>query len=327
MNILSSQTTMQAKQKLFIYIPTYSRPKCLQNQLDSLVPQVKAFPDRVRLIVRDNDSPGFDLSTFEEQYIAANITFSRNIGNIGANANISLGFIFSNLDEFLWILSDNDLVQFGCVEYLLGKLDSSCDFIVLNNFNLHPKTIPWIWESNLLLPITLGQGLISATLFNTNSIRNSIENAYFFHNSSFPHLAVAIATAKEKGKVFYLQLPIGKVLKLELDSSESSGNYSLSYVGMPLLLSLFSLSAARAFARDWAEHRAYLLFQHAYAYPELAISSEFNILKYGGFIVHLYMLKGRCLALGLLIYSSLRRNFKCIADNNLFKFIKPTRFL
>lgn len=96
---------------------------------------------------------------------------------------------------------------------------------------------------------------------------------------------------------------------------------------MPLLLSLFSLSAARAFARDWAEHRAYLLFQHAYAYPELAIGSEFNILKYGRFIVHFYMLKGRCLALGLLIYSSLRRNFKCIAVKNLFKFIKRTRFL
>jgi GT2 family glycosyltransferase len=44
------------EKKLFIYIPTFNRPEALNRQLDVLLPQVIVYKDKVRILVRDNNS-------------------------------------------------------------------------------------------------------------------------------------------------------------------------------------------------------------------------------------------------------------------------------
>jgi GT2 family glycosyltransferase len=117
--------------QLLIYIPTFNRPDALTKQLSSLVPQIARYQENVRVIVRDNCSDNDALSVLKIKYHDhKNIFFEENFGNIGGNANIALGFIFAKKDEFLWILSDNDLISHNAIENLMEILNLRIDFVV-----------------------------------------------------------------------------------------------------------------------------------------------------------------------------------------------------
>ena len=103
---------------LFIYIPTYNRLATLKLQLDALTAQRDAYPGPVRILVSDNASPAItdeQLSALAQEY---GIEVRRNPGNIGANANIALGFIFADPEGLLWILSDDDTVSPDALSYI-----------------------------------------------------------------------------------------------------------------------------------------------------------------------------------------------------------------
>ena len=98
--------------KIFIYIPTYERQKSLQSQLSILKPQIVKYKDSVRVLVRDNNSEGdYFLEISQEFQGLENISFEKNFGNIDGNANIALGFSSAKEDEFIWLLSDNDIIK------------------------------------------------------------------------------------------------------------------------------------------------------------------------------------------------------------------------
>lgn len=166
-------------QKLFIFIPTYNRPPALVAQLSALLPQVQKYPHNVRVVVRDNNSSNYDIEDLENQFKSDSISFEKNFGNIGGNANIALGFVLSREDEFLWILSDNDTVRPSCLEYLAQQLHSSVDFVVINDEFSQPAKVKWKWADGWVTPMAWRQGLISNALFNTNTIRGSIDDAFF----------------------------------------------------------------------------------------------------------------------------------------------------
>lgn len=281
---------------LFIYIPTYSRPIALSRQLDCLFPQAGRFSNRVRIMVRDNDSKGPEFEAIKKKYQAENIEFYKNFGNIGGNANIALGFVLSRENEFLWILSDNDLVRDDCVEYLLSVLDYSIDYVVMNDHVVASKIMPWKWSDGWIEPMSWRQGLISAALFNTNTIRDSIGDAFSYHNSSFPHLAVACSAAKKNEQVTFMHLPYWLVHDEDMSSAENIGDYSLSQVGMPGLLSLFPKESGRDFARQWTHRNGWLFYKNRYKYPELFASSRYLLIKFGGSIIHFYLFKAKMLS-------------------------------
>jgi GT2 family glycosyltransferase len=105
---------------LFIYIPTYNRPKAIRTQLCALAPQVAKHQSRVRVLVIDNASSDYSFDEIIDDFsIYKNIKFQRNCGNIGGNGAIALGFAFAQADEFLWILSDHDIVTASALDYLL----------------------------------------------------------------------------------------------------------------------------------------------------------------------------------------------------------------
>ena len=269
--------------KLFIYIPTYNRPDALKEQLSVLLPRIAKLPEKVRILINDNASNKFDLG-FNEQYSSfPNIQFRINSGNIGGNANIALGFIFAQPNEFLWILSDNDIVTDIAIDYLLGVLNKEIDFYCFNYEVKSPKKVEHLWEDGCKVPMNWRMGLISDALYNVDSIKSSIDAAFYFHNSSFPHLAVAFSMLKNNGKANFMLLPRDKINAGVLESNESPGDYSLSNVCMPLLLPLLPKKEAKLFSIEWLGSNGVDYYKNKKKHYHLYIQSKVILRYYGGF--------------------------------------------
>ena len=276
--------------KLFIYLPTYNRPESLRRQLSSLLPQVERFPQTVRVLICDNDSNKYALDDVLLGFPALrNVDVRRNGGNIGGNGNIALGFVFAQPDEFLWILSDNDIVLPNAVAYLLSVLDSDFDFYCFVSNAESEKDVQHEWNSGWQIPMDWRMGLISDALYNMASVRDVVEEAFYFHNCSFPHLAVACAAARKKGITRFRLLPRQKVSANEASSLEQPTDYSLARVCMPLLVPLFPTWEARSFCRKWLWSHGIMLHLNKSRHPHLYIQSKATLRHYGGWLASLLL--------------------------------------
>lgn len=271
--------------KLFIYLPTYNRPESLRRQLSTLLPQVERFPQTVRLLICDNDSSKYALDDVLRGFPALqNVEVRRNGGNIGGNGNIALGFVFAQPDEFLWILSDNDIVSSNAVAYLLSVLDLGIDFCCFVSNAESEKDVRHDWNSGWQIPMDWRMGLISDALYNMASVRDVVDEAFYFHNCSFPHLAVACAAARKKGVTRFRLLPRQKVSADEASSLEQPTDYSLARVCMPLLVPLFPKWEAKSFCRKWLWSHGIMLHLNKSRHPHLYIQSKATLRHYGGWL-------------------------------------------
>jgi len=268
--------------KLFIYIPTYNRFRSVTKQLKIILPKIKLHKNRVRLLVNDNASDKDLLSLAREYKNSTNIVFHRNCGNIGGNANIALGFVFARDDEFLWILSDNDIVKKDAIDYILDVLDDKVDFYCINNEVTRPKTFNYKWEDGCQAIMDWRMGLISAGLYNMSTVKKSIDAAFFYHNSSFPHLAVAFETLKKNKTVTIGLLPQKKIDEGIYDSSEQQTDYSIAFVGMPLLAPLMPKLEAKSFLRKWILLHGIDFYKNRFGYFYLYLQSLAVLKFYGG---------------------------------------------
>ncbi len=269
--------------KLFIYLPTYNRPNSLSKQLSALIPQVENLQKDVRVLISDNDSSKYTAEDLLQEYAhLENVEIRRNGGNIGANANIALGFAFARPDEFLWILGDNDIVSANAVSYIMSSLDTEVDFYCFTDSVETLTEKDYNWQSGWQIPMGWRMGLISDGLYNMESVREVVEEAFYFHNSSFPHLAVACAAARQKGASRFRLLPRQKISANEAPSDEQPTDYSLAHVCMPLLVPLFPEWEARSFSRLWLMKHGIQLHFNKSKHPHLYIQSKSTLRHYGG---------------------------------------------
>ena len=241
-----------ASSRLLIYIPTFNRVSALAQQLSRLQPQITGrTPLSVRLLISDNassDSAGMDM--LERQYSSSNISFIRNYSNIGGNANIAQGFVHVKENEFLWILSDNDLVSTEAIACILPHLDYRNDVVALVDQVIQPKLLQ-VHPGENEWPIPFAIGLISCGIFNANSIKESAEAAFMFHNSSFPHLAVVLHSLSTRGILSVCLVAKNSVIDKELSHGIRKGDYTMSRLGMPLLFELLPYHQAKRLAWSW----------------------------------------------------------------------------
>jgi hypothetical protein len=286
------------KNKLFIYIPTFGREEALRQQLSVLCPQVLLYKNNVRLLIRDNNSEGdYFFKLGEEYYEKDVIEFERNFGNIDGNANIALGFISAKKDEFIWLLSDNDIINDNSIRYLLEHINLSYDLILFNYSVTAPERKLVKWNDGLLSLMEGRMGLISNALYNTNYIRNSLYDAFYYHNSSFPHLAVGFSALKKNVSANLLILPRDQLHSQSYPSSYGSSKhpyppYSIGQVGMPQLLPLFSDQLAKSFALGWVSDNSKYLYLHKNMYPGVFYGTTKLLIKYGGVRMYFYLLRG-----------------------------------
>lgn len=271
-----------ATPSLFVYIPTYNRPSALRRQLDALTAQVGDWPGRVRILVSDNASPEFtdaDATALAQDY---GVEVRRNAGNLQANANIALGFVFARSDEYLWILSDNDTLHAGALKIIAEDgLIGGPDAIAIDTGTCEPRTTVRSWDEGW--SIVGEMGLISNVIYKTAVFAPQSAQAFFFHNTGFPHLAVLLATLKARGSLRVRVLPSARVFVPAEPHGEEFGDYSVSLSGMPQLVWLLPPNEARRFCRMWLREQGLGFVRNRDANPEVHFATRAILIKHLGF--------------------------------------------
>ena len=111
------------KKLLTIYIPTYNRGTSLQKQLNAINSSI----DKSKIVVMVNDNYSTDISYVDvEKYCLQNdYNYNKNHFNIGADANIFNGFMEFYRSEYIWILSDDDLLTDEAVSKIVTILENN----------------------------------------------------------------------------------------------------------------------------------------------------------------------------------------------------------
>ncbi|MES2535065.1 MAG: glycosyltransferase [Pseudomonadota bacterium] len=308
--------------KLFVYIPTYNRPQAIRAQLKALAPQALNYPENFRILINDNSSLSANFQDLAEEYRhIKNIEFRTNSGNIGANANIALGFVFARAGEFLWILSDNDIVAEGAVTTILDAINYEVDFYCFVDSTPKCNEVDLEWKNGCQKLMDWRLGLISDGLYNVNTIKSSIEDAFYFHNSSFPHLAVAFSALKKKGTARIRLLHRENINKDFFPSSENPTDYSLAQVCMPLLVALFERTEARTFSNMWLRRHGVDMYKNRQSHYHLYLQSRASLKYFGGWeascLLHLKWIEYGLDMLVLRHYRNMKRELVQCAKNNL----------
>ncbi|MDO8950812.1 MAG: glycosyltransferase [Actinomycetota bacterium] len=267
---------------LFVYIPTYNRPESLRRQIVALTAQRADWPGDMRVLVSDNASPSLsddDLMSISSEF---GVDVRRNPANIGANANIALGFVFARTDELLWILSDNDTLGTTALHSIAARgMHEGSDAVIFSTKTDAPSGFVHQWTS--AWDGVHEVGLISNVIYRSSVFLPYTSQAFFYHNTSFPHLCVLLSALKDRGSLSYAVLPSVEVFAPQGPHGEQAGDYSLSHNGMPQLLPLLPGSQARKFARLWLREQGGEFFRQRDAYPGIHISSKASLRAYGGF--------------------------------------------
>jgi 2-polyprenyl-3-methyl-5-hydroxy-6-metoxy-1,4-benzoquinol methylase len=275
---------------LFIYIPTYRRSFWLQKQLDRLAPQIVKYAGRVNVLVNNNALEDLEFEGIVQKYrhISA-VQFRSNPGNIMANANITLGFVFAGPDDFLWILSDDDIVTDTALDAIIPVIDQKIDFVHIGNYRVN-QTMTISRDNLFSEPKGAGFGLISVVVFNMRFVRNQLFNGFEYIESSFPHLAITLAALRERGSGEVACIPADGVFSYE--GALTDGDYTQSQLGYGYLADFFELSARQQFLWSWISVSWQGFFQAKNANTLLNNRSRFS--KSYGYIVS-YGIKFRVL--------------------------------
>lgn len=140
-----------SKLNLSIAIPTYNRPKQLENCLRSILPQVV---DGVEIVVSDNSS-SLDsysvVSKLEEEYKYP-IKYSRNIENIGLDRNFHRVVALSSGEYVQWLSDDDELLP-GSIDFICELITSKLKkptFIFINSIGYREANQSREWSQPII---------------------------------------------------------------------------------------------------------------------------------------------------------------------------------
>ena len=132
--------------RLTIAIPTYNRAKQLDRQLNWAVNAIADRWDEIELLVSDNASPDETPQVCQKWQAQTNgrVRIFRQSKNIGVNRNC-LFCIQEARGDFVWTVSDDDVVLEGTLGWVLSKISNDADdqlaFIHLNGSISSPEGI------------------------------------------------------------------------------------------------------------------------------------------------------------------------------------------
>lgn len=183
------------KYKLLVYIPSYNRFEKVFNQLNFLKQELT---EDICIIVSNNNSDDQRYSDLKSSFPEENVLFFSNAINLGIVGNIMKGFSF-NISEYLWILSDDEILNKGILIKILDEIGLGADHIYLESKIKGEESIKNISSvsgaTNILKKFTSSSmtGLISANIYNLNLMNNYVSFGYNYGNTLFPHSAIFYA--------------------------------------------------------------------------------------------------------------------------------------
>ena len=188
---------------LEIILITYNRKPHLARTLGQLFAENSPVKN-LNITVLDNastDGSSEMLVEFALKY--PNLKHLRHKKNIGGNANIARAFEIA-AKEYLWILCDDDELDFSTFNKLQEALDKKPAAVVVANYINPQKNKALLFKQMSFVP---------STIYRTDLINDAVLiNANFNISNMFPQLAVAAATINSKKEVIILEKPLVKMI-------------------------------------------------------------------------------------------------------------------
>lgn len=164
--------------RLTVCIPTYNRPKHIQQQVRDVLTQLV---DGVQLLVLDNHSDVPVVTYFQEEELSR-FTIIRHKTNIGGDANNAhcLEYVDSG---WVWLLGDDDRIRPDAVQVILKLIEENSSACYINTANKRTEVITSFDQFLSYFKIRGAYGKAffqSACLFNMNEISQSLIWYYIF---------------------------------------------------------------------------------------------------------------------------------------------------
>ena len=203
---------------LTVYIPSFGRPSLCLNQVRAVKEaSLLTSSIKVQIVVSVNGDSDYD---DDQLYAAGADLVVRRALNLGANANIALGFEHLANGSYLWILSDDEIITPTAISHLSPLLREGFDLVSAS------------WESAPLVQTvsTLSEldqsgafyGLVSANVFKGSSFRPNVTHAFDGVLTSYPHAYLIARTMATKGLVL-ATVPMAQIFDHHLSLAAVTG--------------------------------------------------------------------------------------------------------
>lgn len=194
-----------------IAVPTWNRAAILDKALSALLPQIETNKDKIEVVISDNASPDNTNEVIERyilEFSTLNIVHYKQTENTGYYGNFKTCRELSNGDYF-WLLSDNDYVASGLIDYLLDILQhKKPSFLFLKDWKHDAKVSKTSnFKSNTysvkeaIEKFNYKTTLISAVIFN-NDKSNDTELFETFNGNTFLGFAYFLQSLNNKNKAY-----------------------------------------------------------------------------------------------------------------------------
>jgi len=194
-----------------IAVPTWNRAAILDKALSALLPQIATNKDKIEVVISDNASPDNTnevIESYISKFSSLNIIHYRQTENTGYYGNFKTCRELSNGDYF-WLLSDNDYVANGLINYLLDiLLNKKPSFVFLKDWK-HDKKVSnrSNFKSNIysvkesIEKFNYRTTLISAVIFN-NDKSNDKKLFETFNGNTFLGFAYFLQSLNNKNQAY-----------------------------------------------------------------------------------------------------------------------------
>ena len=194
-----------------IAVPTWNRAAILDKALSALLPQIESNKDKIEVVISDNASPDHTNEIIQKHIAknnSLNIIHFKQTENTGYYGNFKTCRELSNGDYF-WLLSDNDYVANGLIDYLLEiLLNKKPSFVFLRDWKHDAKVSTTSnFKSNAysvkdaIEKFNYKTTLISAVIFN-NDKSNDAKLFETFNGNTFLGFAYFLQSLNNKNEAY-----------------------------------------------------------------------------------------------------------------------------
>jgi glycosyltransferase involved in cell wall biosynthesis len=210
---------------LTIAIPTFNRSIRLEKSLTDLLAQIVAFEHKelICILVSNNGSTDQTIEILDRQktkYTQKEIPFYiyNNIENQGFDTNVLCCYRKCQTD-FIWFLSDDDNIQDCAIEVIIKDIQEHFPNVLYYNFDQEPFSLKnaLVKKSKLYInvesnniesisKILKSPKLTSVVIRKVEEVEDKVKSYKF----NFMHIALAIQTALDYGRVFHSEIFIAR---------------------------------------------------------------------------------------------------------------------
>ena len=257
----------------------------------------------------------------------------RRPSNLGANANILLGFLEGKPGSYIWILADDTTLASNSISRVIRCIELGADIIGLHEPDqlVLPNLLKFDPQSFDFVINSTQWGLVSSAIYKFDYLSEDLQQAFVFHNSSFPHLGLLFSAWKRKKD---LSVHWARTEEIhDGNMTDLKSDYSLALVGYPHLL--FNLERKHRSSRLRIWLRRYSAgFYHNASHHEISSAASFHLVARAGLRARSWLLFGlvedrlRRSRFGLRMQSFLLKNPDLIAKfapKNRLKYLIPVQ--